>query len=389
MRKVSVIGIGETKMGNYPERSLKNLIKEAGNSAIADSGIEKKDIQALFIGNFNSSLLCSQSLVNGLACEVLGLDNIPSMRIEAACASGGLAFRQAYLLIALGLYDCVMVGGVEKMTHAPSALVTEAIASAEDYELEVTKGLTFPGVFALIANRYMEDYGLSRRELSYIPVQSHSNAYLNSDAQMKKLIDIDKVMNGMPVADPFTIFDCSMVTDGSAFVILCAKDKLNQFTSRNTGVVDVIGSGHGGSWLSIANKNLTSFDGTKQAAKEAYQMAGVSAEVIDLAEVHDCFSITQIINTEDLGFFPPGKGGFAANDGMTAIDGKIPVNTSGGLKAKGHPIGATGISQIFEIVTQLRGDAGKRQVKDASIGLTHNLGGAAVTCAVHIFQRSE
>jgi acetyl-CoA C-acetyltransferase len=387
MRKVSILGIGETVMGNLPQAGIRDLIKEAGEKAIADSQVGKSGIQALYLGNFNSSYLCQQSLINGLAVEALELGEIPSVRIEAACASGGLAFRQAFLSIAAGFYDCVMVGGVEKMTHADTATVTTAIASAEDYNLEFTKGVTFPGIFAMIANRYMSEYRLGREQLAAIPVQSHANAVKNPDAQMRKEITVDKVINGVKVADPLTVFDCSLVTDGAAFAVLCATEKISEISPKNNKIVDVIGSGHGGSFLTIANKTLTTFSATRNAAKEAYAMAGLKPQDIDLAECHDCFSITQAINSEDLGFFAPGQGGFAASEGKTAIGGQIPINTSGGLKAKGHPIGATGISMIYEIVTQLRGDAGERQVKNAEIGLTHNLGGAAVACAVHIFQR--
>ncbi len=387
MRNVSVLGIGETVMGNLPQTSIRDLIKDAGEKAIADSQVDKSRIQALYIGNFNSSYLCYQSLTNGLAVEALELGEIPSMRIEAACASGGLAFRQAFFSVATGIYDCVIVGGVEKMTHADTATVTTAIASAEDYVLEFSKGVTFPGVFAMIANRYMSEYGLSREQLAAIPVQSHANAAKNPDAQLRKEISVDKVINGVKVADPLTIFDCSLVTDGAAFAVLCASEKISEISPKKDKIVQVVGSGHGGSFLTVANKSLTTFPATKNAAQEAYAMAGLKPQDIDLAECHDCFSITQAINTEDLGFFEPGKGGFAAVEGKTSIGGQIPINTSGGLKAKGHPIGATGISMIYEVVTQLRGDAGERQVKNAEFGLTHNLGGAAVASAVHIFQR--
>jgi acetyl-CoA C-acetyltransferase len=387
MREVSVLGIGETNMGVLKGVGLRDMIKEAGDKAISDSGVDRNAIQALYVGNFNSSYLCGQSLVGGLAEEALMLPDVPNIRIEAACGSGGLAFRQAWLAVASGLYDCVIAGGAEKMTHADTPTVTTGIASAEDYELEALKGITFPGIFAFNANRYMYEYGLTREQLAHIPVQSHKNALKNPTAQMHKEIDVDKVINGVKVADPFTIYDCSLVTDGAAFTILCASEKIGSYTGRKSGIVDVIGSGHGGTNLTVANKNLTSFASAKKAAKEAYGMAGLKPEDIDLAEVHDCFSITQIINTEDLGFFAPGTGGVAAVEGKTAIGGQIPINTSGGLKAKGHPIGATGISQIYEAVTQLRGEAGERQVKDAEIGLTHNLGGSAVVCVIHIFKR--
>lgn len=388
MRSVSVIGIGETKMGSFPDMTLDDYIRQAGSISIEDACIEKKHIQALYMGNFNSSYLCKQSLIGSLACQVLGLRGIPSVRVEGACASGGLAFRQAYMAVASGMYDCVLVGGVEKMTHRTAEEVTEAIASATKFDEEAMAGVTFPSIFGMIASSYMHEYKFTREALAYIPVQSHANACKNPDAQMHKAIDVEKVLSAKQIASPFTIFDCSLVTDGAAFALLHATDNIPEESRRKHPPIEIIGSGHGGDYVSIAQKrSLTTFDATKLAAQEAYMMAGIKPEAVSLAEVHDCFSITQIINTEDLGFFDPGMGGWAAQDGKTAITGTLPINTSGGLKAKGHPIGATGLSQIFEVITQLRYDAGDRQVKHADIGLAHNLGGTAAVCTVHIFKR--
>ena len=385
MRSVAVIGIGETRMGKHPDKSLRELIKEAGEKAIKDSGLEKESIQALYIGNFNSSFLCKQSHIGPLAAEVLELDGVPTVRTENACASGGIAFRQGFLAVASGLYDVVLVGGVEKMTHQPTETVTAGIASAADYEMEVNVGATFPSIFAMIANRYFYEYGNVREEMALCAVQNHYHASLNPDAQMQKIITVDQVKSGFPVAYPLTVFDCSLMTDGAAFVVLAAADIAEKVSSKR--IIEVIGSGQGGDTLTIASKNcLTTFKATVNAAREAYSMAGITPTAVDLAEVHDCFTITQIINIEDLGFFEKGQGAQAVREGKTSLAGSKPINTSGGLKAKGHPIGATGISQIYEIVTQLRGEAGARQVKKADVGLTHNLGGTAATCVVHIFR---
>ncbi|MDE5414920.1 thiolase domain-containing protein [Alkalihalobacterium chitinilyticum] len=386
MRSVSVIGIGETKMGKLPDQSLRDLIQEAGVKAIQDAKVDKNQIQALYIGNFNGSQLVNQSHVNALASEVLGLGSIPTIRTEGACASGSLAFRQAYIAVASGLYDVVLVGGAEKMTHQDTNTVTSAIASAADAELEVNLGTTFPSIFAMIANRYMYEYGDVRDAMATCAVQNHNHALLNPDAQLHKKIDIEKVKAGVPVADPFTVYDCSLVSDGAAFTVLAATNVAKQYTDQP--LIEVIGSGHAGDTLTIAAKSsITTFRATVNAAEEAYRMARLSPSDIDLAEVHDCFTITQIINIEDLGFFEKGKGAKAVLSGETTFGGRIPINTSGGLKAKGHPIGATGISQIYEVVTQLRGKAGDRQVKNAQIGLTHNLGGTGATCLVHIFKK--
>lgn len=385
MRSVSVIGIGETKIGRFPDRSLRDLILEAGEKAIVDAGIEREDVKALFMSNFNSQFLCGQGHIGPLASEILGLGSIPAIRVEGACASGSLAFRQALIAVASGMYDVVLVGGVEKMTHQSTETVTAGVASAMDFELEASLGATFPAIFAMIANRYFHEYGNARDEMAMCAVQNHENALLNPDAHLHKRITVDQVRNGIPIASPLTIFDCSLVSDGAAFVVLAATDLAKSFSRKR--IVEVVGCGQAGDTLTIASKrSLTTFDATVNAARQAYAMAGITPSQIDLAEVHDCFTITQIINTEDLGFFAKGKGAAAVAEGKTAANGQIPINVSGGLKAKGHPIGATGLSQIYEVVTQLRGEGGARQLKQADIGLTHNIGGTAATCVVSIFR---
>lgn len=385
MRSVSVVGIGETKIGRFPDRSLKSLIREAGSKAIDDAGIDRKEIGALFMSNYNAQTFTGQGHLGPQASEVLGLGNIPTIRVEGACASGSLAFRQALSAVASGMHDVVLVGGVEKMTHKSTEAVTAALAGASDIEREAALGATFPSLFAMIANRYFHEYGNARDEMALCAVQNHENGMLNPDAQMQKKITLEQVKNGFPIADPLTIFDCSLVSDGAAFVVLAATDFSKTIGKKR--LVEVVGCGQAGDTLSLASRgSMTTFASTLNAAQQAYTMAGLTASQIDLAEVHDCFTITQIINTEDLGFFAKGKGAHGVASGKTAADGQIPINVSGGLKAKGHPIGATGLSQIYEIVTQLRGEGGARQLKKADIGLTHNLGGTAATCVVSIFR---
>lgn len=386
MRKVSVIGIGETKMGRLADRSLRDLIDDAGNKAIADAGIEKSRIGAVYMGNFNSSYLCGQAHMGPLVSEALELKNIPTVRTEGACASGGLAFRLGAMAVAAGFYDVVLVGGAEKMTHQPTETVTTGIASAMDYQLEAMQGFTFPACFAMMANRYFYEYRNVKREMAMCAFNAHNNAMLNPDAQMHKEVTLEKILGADLIAAPLSLFDCSLVTDGAAFAVLAASDVADGLKSRYR-PVDLVGSGHAGDTLTLAaKKTITSFAAAKLAAAQAYAQANLKPADIDFAEVHDCFTITQIINIEDLGFFDAGKGCDAVAEGVTARDGKKPINVSGGLKAKGHPIGATGISQIYEIVTQLRGDAGARQLKKADIGLSHNLGGTAATCVINIFR---
>jgi acetyl-CoA acetyltransferase len=386
MRSVAVLGIGETKMGRLGERTLSDMIREAGDKAVEDAGIGRKDIQALYIGNFNGSFLSNQSHIGALATEALGLGNIPATRTEAACASGGEAIRQGYIGIVSGLYDIVLVGGVEKMTHQSTGYVTAAVASAMNYEEEALAGLTFPACFAMMANRYFHEYRNVKKEMALCAVNAHHNASLNPDAQMQKEVNVEKVLEADLIASPLGLYDCSLVTDGAAFLVLAASDIAEKLKGGKR-IVEIVGSGHAGDKLTLHNKEtITTFGATLAASGEAYDQAGMKPEDIDLAEVHDCFTITQIINIEDLGFFEKGKGGDAVSDGAIALDGRKPINTSGGLKAKGHPIGATGISQVYELVTQIRGDAGARQVRKADVGLAHNLGGSAATCVVHILK---
>ena len=386
MRSVSIIGIGETRMGKLVDRTLRDLILEAGEKAIKDAGIERSAIQALYVGNFIGQPLTGQGHMGSMVSEVLQLGNIPSVRTEGACASGSLAFRMAMAAIQAGWYDIVLVGGAEKMTHQPTPKITDAIASAMDYEKEALQGFTFPANFAMIANRYFYEHRNVKKEMAMCAVNAHANAYLNPDAQMGKIIDLDKAMNAAMIADPLGLFDCSLTTDGAAFVVLAATDVANAICPKER-IVDVIGSGHAGNTVSLFSKKvITSFAATKAAAKQAYDQAGLKPEDIDFAEVHDCFTITQIINTEDLGFFKAGHGGDAVAEGKTTRDGSKPINVSGGLKAKGHPIGATGLSQLYEVVTQLRGEAGARQLQKADIGLAQNLGGTAGTCVINILK---
>lgn len=387
MRSVSIIGIGETAMGKYPDRTLRQMIAEAGEAAILDAGIDKKEIQALYMGNFVGQQLTGQGHMGPLASEVLGLGNIPHVRTEGACASGSLAFRMGMAAIQAGWYDVVLIGGVEKMTHQPTQKVTDAIASAMDYDLEAMQGFTFPANFAMIANRYFYEHRNVKKEMAICAVNAHHNASLNPHAQMGKEVAIEKVLDAPMIADPLGLFDCSLVTDGAVFVVLAATEVAQSICNKKERIVDVIGSGHAGHTISLFSKKcITSFEATKAAAKQAYAQANITPADVDFAEVHDCFTITQIINTEDLGFFEVGHGGDAVAEGKTAIDGCKPINVSGGLKAKGHPIGATGLSQMYEVVTQLRGEAGARQLKKANIGLTHNLGGTAGTCLINIMK---
>ncbi|WP_379969502.1 thiolase domain-containing protein [Ectobacillus sp. sgz5001026] len=381
----SVIGVGSTKYGVLTE-SFSELVQEAASKALADANMGPDEIDALYLGNFAGDQFFNQNHLASYANSVIGLKGVPATRVEAACASGGLAIREAILAIKSGLHKRVLVVGAEKMTSLPTAGVTGVLAQASNMELEGKAGLTFPGVFALVAQRHMYQYGTTKEHLAAVAVKNHDHALLNPNAHMHKKISLaDVCASQTMIAEPFSIFDCSLISDGASAMVLTAPDLAK--TYRND-VIDIVGSGQAtGSFEIFTNDDMTFFSASRLAASRAYEMAGIQPSDVDFAEVHDCFTIAEIIATEDLGFFAPGEGGKAALEGRTRLNGELPINSSGGLKAKGHPVGATGVGQGVEIVYQLRGQAGKRQIENGTIGLTHNLGGSGGTCAVHIYRR--
>ncbi|HSE41240.1 MAG TPA: thiolase domain-containing protein [Acidobacteriota bacterium] len=387
MRNVSIIGSGKTKFGVFPDRSLKSLIAEASKKAIQDAKIESSAIQAFYLGNFAATGFNNQNHVAPYAATAIGLKNhIPTVRTEAACASSGAALREATIAVASGLYDYVLVGGVEKMNTVETPRVTEYLAQAADWETEAKIGATFPSMFALMAQRHMHEFGTRREHISAVAVKNHANGAKNPDAHMQKEITLEKAMNSqVMVAEPLNLFDCSLITDGAAAVVVCA----SELAANHAEIpIEIIGHGQASdSFCMYMKEDITRFDATIAAAKRAYEMANVKPDDIDVVEVHDCFTIAEIIAIEDLGFCKKGYGGPFSYEGMTAIGGKIPVNTSGGLKSKGHPVGATGIAQVAELVLQLRGQAGPRQVQNAELALSHNLGGSGASCVVHILRR--
>ena len=387
MRSVSIIGAGLTEFGEHWERSFRELIAEAGIKAIQDSGIEGKDIQAAYGGCMASGRFIGQEHIGALIADQLGLNPIPSTRLEAACASGGVALRNAYLAIASGAHDVVAVGGIEKMTEISTEEAAIALGGAGDQETELFHGASFPALYALMARRHMHEFKTTEEQLASVSVKNHKNAVNNPYAQFRKEISLEQVMNSGYVASPLKLLDCSPITDGAAAIILCESEKARQFCENP---VEIIASAQASDSLALSGRAvLTELKATLAAAKSAYMQVGITADMIDFAEVHDCFTIAEILAIEDLGFVKKGFGGKATEDGETAIDGRIPINTSGGLKAKGHPVGATGIAQSIEAYYQLRGRAKERQLKEAEIGLTHNVGGSGATAVVHIFRKLE
>lgn len=381
MRDVAIIGVSQTKFGELWDSSFRDLIAEAGIKAIVDAGIDGEDVDSMYIGNMSSGLFVDQEHIAALISDHVGFNPIPTTRIEAACASGGLALRQGIMAVASGFHDVVISAGVEKMTDIVD--VTPAIATAADQEWEAQQGATFPSLYAMIAKRHMYEYGTTREQLAQFSVVNHKNAKNNPNAQYPFETTVDKVINSTMVADPLTLLDCSPVSDGAAAIVMVPAEDAKKYTDTP---IYVKASAQASGTIALHDrKDITTIDSTKIASRKAYDMAGVTIKDIDLTEVHDCFSINGLLAIEDLGFAEKGQGGVVIEEGQTEIDGDFPINTSGGLKARGHPLGATGIAQAAEVIWQLRGEAGKRQVDSAEIGMTHNIGGTGGTAAVHIF----
>ena len=385
MRDVAIIGVGLTKFGERWESGIKELMAEAGLAALEDANISSKDIDAIYGGSMTPGRFIGQEHVAALMADQLGLGNIPATRVENACASGGTALRQGYMAVASGLHDIVVVGGVEKMTDVSTGEATTALGGAGDQEWELFQGLTFPGLYALMARRHMHEYGTTEEQMAAVAVKNHENAYHNKYAQFHRRITIDDVLNSKMVADPLKLLDCSPITDGAAAIVLAPMDVAKKY---NDTPILIAASEQASDTLRLADReSLTSIKAARIASQKAYEHAKVTPKDIDVAEVHDCFTIAEIIAMEDLGFFKKGEAAKAIEEGRTAINGDISVNTSGGLKGCGHPVGATGIKQAVEITWQLRGEAEGRQVAGAEIGLTHNVGGSGATAVVHILKR--
>jgi len=384
----SIVSAGLSKFGKMEGLYGRELFAQAAKEAYerCPNLDPKKDIQALFIGHMGESYE-HQGHTGATAADWAGLTPIAALRTEAACASSGVALRVGIMAILSGMYDVVMVGGVEKMTHRTTPEVTEFLAMASDFPFEQWHGITFPGLYALMATAHMHMYGTTEEQLAHISVKNHYNGSLNPKAHMQKVVTLEKALSSRVIAWPLKLYDCSLITDGASCLILTRPELAKKYTDMP---VHIIGSGHACDTIGIYEReSYTSLKAAKLAAKQAYEMAGVSPKDIDVAEVHDCFTIAEIIAYEDLGFCEEGMGGRLAESGETRLDGRLPVNTSGGLKAKGHPVGATGTAQAYEIYLQLTDQADKRQVKDAAIGLSHNVGGSGATATVHIYRRER
>lgn len=383
---VSIVSAGLSKFGKLDGLYAREIFAQAAKEAFdrCPKLDPKKDIKALYVGHMGESYE-HQGHTGATMADWAGLLPIPATRTEAACASSGAALRVAVQAVMSGLSDVVMVGGVEKMTHRSTAEVTEYLAMASDFPFEQWQGMTFPGLYALMATAHMHAYGTTERQLASVAVKNHYHGSMNPKAQIQKEITLEMALGSRMVAWPLKLYDCSLITDGASCLILTRPELAKRFTDMP---VHIIGSGQASDTIGLYEReSFTSLAAAKTAAKQAYEMAGIGPEDVDVAEVHDCFTIAEIIAYEDLGFCKSGEGGHIVENGETRLGGRIPVNTSGGLKSKGHPVGATGTGQAYEIYLQLTGQAERRQVKNANIGLTHNVGGSGATATVHVYRR--
>jgi acetyl-CoA C-acetyltransferase len=384
MRSVAVIGIGKTAFGAFPDRDIRSLAVEAISNALKDASVEASAAEAFYLGNFAGPSFVGQNHLAPYIGTAAGFHGIPCTRFEDACASSGSAFFHAWQSVAFGMYDIVVAAGVEKMTSQSTPRVTEILAGAGDMSGEGLAGATFPALFAMIARRHMHEYGTTREQMAAVAVKNHANGAKNPLAHMRKTITLEQALAGKPVAEPLTVYDCSLISDGAAAVVLVPLGQAARYTSRFAAVRAVAQTSD---YVALDQKaSITVFPSVKAAGHKAYELAAISPGEIDLAELHDCFTIAEILASEDLCFTTKGNGGPLAAEGATSIGGRIPINTSGGLKSKGHPVGATGVGQICDVVMQLRGDAGERQVEKHRIGLAQNLGGSGATCVVTILE---
>jgi acetyl-CoA acetyltransferase len=414
-RNVALVGAGMSQFGAFPGLTTRSLFVQAFKEmrASVDKGLDPKDIEALYLGNYSSTLFEGQGFTAPFMASAVGITPVPAIRVESACASSGVALREGIIAIASGIADIVLVGGIEKETDLPTERVTDTLATASDTLYENPAGFTFPGLYAALATAYMDRYGATPETFMRVGIKNHENGALNPKAQFgKRIADFmaekraKAEKKGQPVPDwademafmhdprsnpviawPMRLFDCSPVSDGAAALLLVAEDIASNFTDHP---LHIIGYGQASGGATHDREDLTCIEAAQLAGRTAYETAGVTPDDIDVVEVHDCFTIAEVLASEDLGFFKPGHGYKAVEEGVTARDGARPINTSGGLKSKGHPVGATGVGQVLEIWKQLRGDAGDRQLPgDLRLGLTHNLGGSGQACVVHIFERRQ
>ena len=377
MRDVSVIGAGMARFGKYPDKSLAEIAWPAVRDAIADAGVGKADIEAAYCGTALGGMMSGQRVL-----KAVGLTGLPIVNVENACSSSSSAFREAWIAVASGVYDVALVVGVEKLTRFGGGTLP-----LEREDFEVAHGMVMPALYGMRAKRYMHDYGLTAEQLAGVAVKAHAHGALNEDAQYRNRLSVEEVMSARPIADPFTLLHCCPSGDGAAALVVAASETAGRFAGEP---VRVLASELGSGKYMAGYRDMTTPEITVRGAAHAYEMAGLGPDDIDVAEVHDAFTIAELLYYEALGFCARGAAARLLEDGETSLGGRIPVNPSGGLLSKGHPVGATGAAQIVEIVRQLRGACGDRQVEGARVGLAHCTGGGISgfdhgACSIHIF----
>ena len=380
MREVSIIGVGQTPVGEHWQKSLRELGAEAVRAALADAGIEKP--QALFVGNMMSGILNHQENLATLVADFAGFPGIEALKIEAACASGGAVVRAAQLAVASGACDFVVALGIEKMTDLAIDGVTSALATAADADYEAAHGVTFAALNALLMRLYMERYGCCRGDFAPFIITAHENGVNNRFAMFRERVTVEEFLESAMVADPISILDSSPVSDGAAAVVLCPSEQARTLTDRP---VRILGSGTATDTIGLATRrDPLRFEACYQSAHRAYRQAGMKPEDIDLFELHDAFTIVSALSLESACFAEEGQGVRFAQEGHIGLNGRLPISTQGGLKARGHPVGASGTYQIVEAVEQLRGRAGANQVKNCEVAMTQSVGGMASVAVTHI-----
>ena len=386
MRDVAIIGVGMHRFGELWEMSLRDLFMDVALKAVADAGVERVD--SLVVGSMSSGLFVEQEHISNLLADELGMGPIPATRVEAACASGGMAVRAGVAEVASGLSEIVLVAGVEKMTDVGSDYATSILAGAMDQEYEAFHGVTFPGLSAMVMRSYMEKYGATPEQFAAVAVKNHKHGMLNPLAQFRMPLTVAAVLGSMLISDPIHLLDCAPVSDGACALVLAPLEMTKKLAGHP--VVRISGIGAATDRMALYRRDdFTRLPAIRHAAQAALKMAGKEVTDIHVAELHDGFTIMEVCALEEIGFCGFGQGADATASGMTELGGKMPVNPSGGLKAKGHPVGATGVSQVCELVLQLRGQAGERQVEGARVGLAQNIGGLAGTAVVTILEQGE
>ncbi|WP_430504450.1 thiolase domain-containing protein [Haloparvum sp. PAK95] len=385
MTDARVAGVGLTHFGSHPERTGRDLFGQAALRAFEDAGVPREDVDALNVGNFMGSITENQGHQAPLLAEAAGL-TCPATRYEEACASAGVAVREAVKTVRSGEADVVVAGGMERMSHLPTEDVTAGLSTAADELFEVRSGMTFPGAYALMARAYFDEFGGTRTDLAHVASKNHEHALPNEYAQYQREVSVEEALDAPPVASPLHLFDACPITDGASAVVLVSEAYAAEHDVDAP--VAITGTGQGTDNIALQDRDhMARTPAADQAAEMAYDDAGVGPDDVDVAEVHDCFTIAEVLATESLGFFEPGEGIEAAREGVTTKDGDLPINLSGGLKAKGHPVGATGGSQIAEVTRLLRGDhPNSEHVADAEVGVAHNAGGTVASAVVHVLE---